>query len=577
VANITRVYRQAIDRVGASLQENKNSSEVIAALNKENRYDLEMGFSRGLYTGWFRGINNQELAHARFGKKRGFYLGEVTRVGRDSVFARLQGPAALGDGIVFDAGQPDQPEEGGRIYGLRNSGAEVELAFGHDSLDFTRIHRGDKIWKTNDPQLDKKIRLTYTGEKPNHQRDVSVEAHGSLNKPLSLLMQDTEGNVVHADSTILLQAAENRPITQESLMAQMGRLGGTEFKLKELKNFVEGQVMIPMSELNQLRRTLVEKLRVLRAEPKKWHLNGPEASWRGLFPVKAVEEKSTPELHILVRNLEQLETVLQLGTKTIYCEFEDPKKYREAVTMARLAFGCQSDRSIFVAPPRITKPGEEWILKQVRSAGADGYLVRNYDHLQYFKDERCVGDFSLNVANPITAKYYMDHFRLERLTASYDLNVDQLEGLLANCPGNWLEVTLHQHMPMFHMEHCVFCAFLSSGTDFKNCGRPCDTHKVSIKDRVGAEHPLKADAGCRNTVYNSRAQTGAEFWNDMQRFGVYQFRIEFLNETPAEVTQTITQYRKLLRGEIDGRQVWSELKLINQLGVTRGQMAGFKK
>jgi putative protease len=444
-------------------------------------------------------------------------------------------------------------------------------------LDYTRIHRGDKIWKTNDPQLDKKIRLTYTGEKPNHQREVSVEAHGSLNKPLSLLMQDREGNVAHADSTILLQTAENRPITHESLTAQIGRMGGTEFKLKDLKNFVEGQVMLPMSELNQLRRTLVEKLRVLRAEPKRWQLSGLEASWRGLFPVRVVEEKRTPELHILVRNLEQLETVLQLGASTIYCEFEDPKKYREAVTMARLVFGCQSDRSIFVAPPRITKPGEEWILKQVRSAGADGYLVRNYDHLQQFKGDRCVGDFSLNVANPMTAKYYMEHFQLERLTASYDLNVDQLEGLLANCPGSWFEVTLHQHMPMFHMEHCVFCAFLSTGTDFKNCGRPCDTHKVSIKDRVGAEHPLKADAGCRNTVYNSRAQTGAEFWSDMHRFGVYQFRIEFLNETPAEVTQTITQYRKLLRGEIDGRQVWSELKLINQLGVTRGQMAGFRK
>ena len=40
-------------------------------------YDLEMAFSRGLYTGWFRGINNQELVHARFGKKRGVYLGEV--------------------------------------------------------------------------------------------------------------------------------------------------------------------------------------------------------------------------------------------------------------------------------------------------------------------------------------------------------------------------------------------------------------------------------------------------------------------------------------------------------------------
>ena len=46
------------------------------------KYEMEMAFSRGLYTGWFGGINNQELVHARFGKKRGVYLGEVARVQR---------------------------------------------------------------------------------------------------------------------------------------------------------------------------------------------------------------------------------------------------------------------------------------------------------------------------------------------------------------------------------------------------------------------------------------------------------------------------------------------------------------
>ena len=64
------------------------AGDTIPALRKRSRhgrgeirrYELEMGFSRGLYTGWFRGINNQELVHARFGKKRGVFLGEVKRI-----------------------------------------------------------------------------------------------------------------------------------------------------------------------------------------------------------------------------------------------------------------------------------------------------------------------------------------------------------------------------------------------------------------------------------------------------------------------------------------------------------------
>jgi putative protease len=158
------------------------------------------------------------------------------------------------------------------------------------------------------------------------------------------------------------------------------------------------------------------------------------------------------------------------------------------------------------------------------------------------------------------------------LTASYDLNFTQLEALLRAAPPQWFEVTIHQHMPMFHMEHCVFCAFLSTGTDYTNCGRPCDRHDLKLRDRVGAEHPIKADAGCRNTVFNAAAQTGAECVQSLLELGVRHFRLEFLNETPQQVALTLGKYRQLLEGKITGAQLWRELKLFNQLGVTRGQM-----
>jgi putative protease len=86
------------------------------------------------------------------------------------------------------------------------------------------------------------------------------------------------------------------------------------------------------------------------------------------------------------------------------------------------------------------------------------------------------------------------------------------------------------------------------------------------------EHPLKADAGCRNTLFNARAQTGAEYVARMIGLGARFFRIEFLNEPADETSRAITKYSRLLRGEISGTQLWRELKLQNQLGVTRGQM-----
>jgi putative protease len=288
---------------------------------------------------------------------------------------------------------------------------------------------------------------------------------------------------------------------------------------------------------------------------------------------------------VLVRNLTQLDAALSCGVETLYCEFEDPKKYRDAVARVRglptldapasageTPATTERKPSIWVAPPRIFKMGEEWTLKQVRSCEADGYLVRNYDHLAFFEGERRIGDYSLNIANRLSAEYFKNKYGLERVTASYDLNSTQLEALLESAPPEWFEITIHQHMPMFHMEHCVFCAFLSKGTDYTNCGRPCDKHDLKLRDRVGAEHPIKADVGCRNTVFNSLAQTGAEYVGRLQALGVTHFRLEFLNETAEQVVQTVGKYRQLLAGKISGAQLWRELKLFNQLGVTRGQM-----
>jgi putative protease len=122
------------------------------------------------------------------------------------------------------------------------------------------------------------------------------------------------------------------------------------------------------------------------------------------------------------------------------------------------------------------------------------------------------------------------------------------------------------------MEHCVFCAFLSQGTDYTNCGRPCEKQELKIRDRVGSEHIVKADTGCRNTVYNGTAQTGAEYIQKLINLGLKNFRIEFLQETPEQVTQTINYYQQLIQGEITGSQLWKTLKLQSQLGVTRGAL-----
>ena len=252
----------------------------------------------------------------------------------------------------------------------------------------------------------------------------------------------------------------------------------------------------------------------------------------------------------------------------LYADFQDIREYREAVAIAH-----EAGLPIYLATPRIQKPDEVGYFHALLKQGADGILARNLAGMRFYADEGVpfMADYSLNATNELTAQFLIEQ-RAERVTASYDMNRDQLLGLVEAVPPEWLEVVVHQHMPMFHMEHCVFCAVLSPGTNKHNCGRPCDTHLVQLRDRVGSEHPLHADVGCRNTLFNAVPQSGAEVVAMLLERGVRDFRIEFLDERPTDIRRVLNLYRDLLASRIRGEDVWRSLNASNRVGVTRGTL-----
>jgi putative protease len=277
------------------------------------------------------------------------------------------------------------------------------------------------------------------------------------------------------------------------------------------------------------------------------------------------------ELSVLCRTMAQVGAALDAGIKVIYCDFEDPRRYRDALEAVRET----GQSRVVLATPRIVKPGESGLLKQIDQFEPDGVLMRNLVALNDYKDRSDVwkvADFSLNVANPVAARLLKEEAGLDLLTVSYDLNITEVLDLLGGAPPDWFELTLHQHMPLFHMEHCVFCAFMSTGTTYKDCGRPCEKHVVHLRDRVGQLHRLQADVGCRNTLFNGRAQTGARFFGALRKMGLTRFRVELLDEDAETARETIRTYRKLLVGELSAGALLERVTALEKLGVTEGTL-----
>ncbi|MFZ4683861.1 MAG: DUF3656 domain-containing U32 family peptidase, partial [Terrimicrobiaceae bacterium] len=490
VAAVTSVYRKAIDD---------------AAISVADFYKLEMTFSRGLFTGWMHGVDHQNLVRADYGKKRGVFAGRVVRAGRDFVEVDAVIPLKAGEGVVFENASDTNAEQGGRIYEVRHG----RLAFEHGKLATDRILPGTRFWKTSDPVLERELKKSWQAR---------IAGDDARKKPLTIVFSGQAGESlsVQADgitvsSRTALQSAQKFALNADTISEIFARLNDTPYRLNGLDCDRLGHVYLAKSDLTHLKHELVKALEEREAANRKPSgVTLREALDELLSELPTSDFRPPTSLPVLCRTTEQIEAALNCGIKILYADFEDIRRYKDAVTLTR------GRAEIFLATPRIQKAGEQGFFKLIESAAPDGVLIRNVGAISYFQNSplRTIGDFSLNVSNPASAAVFLSR-GLERVTISYDLNITQVLALLAAAPADRLELTIHQHMPMFHMEHCVFAAFLSKGSTFLDCGRPCEKHRVHLRDRVGIEHPLRADVGCRNTLFNAAAQTGAAHFEDL--------------------------------------------------------------
>jgi putative protease len=569
VANITRHYRQAIDAALAGRPVDFTPRDVE---------EMELSFSRGFSHGWLEGCDHKMLVPGLSSSKRGVPLGTVVDVRNARVAVRLASHSIKrGDGVSFDCGRAVDDEQGGRVYevfrgdrsltGPVESGV-VELTFAVGAIDFSEIRPGMRVFKTDDPELTARLRKSFTGANPQRRMAIDVEVRAQAGETLQVVAMTETGLTCKIASEEPCQEARKHPLTEAVLREQLGRLGGTPFILRSIAAKIAGEPMLPLSVLGRLRHELVRRLEGLVAERPERRI-APEPVLPRLLAAETPDAiPAEPLLHVLSRSVAQLREVLTADAKSVYVDFQDIREYREAVAMAR-----EHEATILLATPRIQKPDEMGIFHALAKHKADGILVRNLGGLRFFRERglRTVADFSLNCANQLTANYLREQ-SAERITASYDLNREQLLDLVHAAPTAWLEIVIHQHMPMFHMEHCVFCSVLSPGTNKTNCGRPCDTHAVKLRDRLGMEHPLQADVGCRNTLYNAVPQSGAEVVPQLLAAGVRHFRVELLEAAGDNLRQVLALYRNLLGGRVTGKEVWTRLQASNRVGITRGTL-----
>ena len=563
VSSVARSYRKVLDD---DQEEEKNLSNEMA-----------ITYSRGFFPGWLNGVDHQQLVDGTFGSNRGLKVGQVLELKRNAIIIGSDIKINNGDGVLFTSVSKDRVTEIGtkvyEVFKFRNG--RYELKFSKE-FDVSKVLIGFNVYVNSSPALTKELTKSFSDKNYKKKIPIEIEASALVGSPIEITYKTSNTSVTLRGETELEQA--KKETTKESVIKELESLGATDFKsIKTSVNLSSPTPFIPNKMLKVLRRDACALLREEILKEKKIELNQvtlPElvessASSKEKFTVLLREKSQVEDFLEEIRN----QSTYKDDLDSIILDFEFGKDYLSSLALVR-----EEGIKCGIATNRILKPGEYHHLKVLLRLDPDYIVARNLGALQFLKlhNEKIEirGDFSLNVANSLTADYLFSK-GFESLSPGYDLNEDQLIELIQKSKNKNFELTIHQYMPSFHMEHCVFAAFLSKGSSFKDCGKPCEKHKVELHDSFGNKHFIKADQECRNTMFNATSISAASLIEKTKNLGVSLYRIEALFENGAEVFEKFKAYSSLINEEINSQELNSILGQKESYGLSSGQL--FKK
>ena len=592
-------YRRWVDAIEAGGDLEPAERQLASDLR-----DMASTYTRGFSDGFLAGVDHQTLVEGRFPKHRGHYLGRVVAVRggevvveRDASGRPWTGGAALdrrtgprgeapspllgpspattpapelrpGMGVVFDDGRPETEEAGGALWQVRATRNGWGLGFSRTAFDLARIAPGQRVWLTSDPAL------RVATDEPSGRIPLALVVEGRLGMPLRVTVHGV-GEPVELESEVPLAAARGRGLDHALLTEKLGAFGGTPFRVATLDHAaLDSGLHEPPAELKRLRRAIVDALLPRLERGLILAIDPAPALARVRASLAAMPRYASrwtppaePRLVPLCRNDDQLAAAIAAGLPEVELDWMEMVGLGAAVDRAKAA-GIE----VVVATLRVTKPGERSLDEHLLRLAPDGILVRHLGALELFAAlpaaERPLlhGDFSLNVANGVTAGLLLG-LGLDTLTPSHDLDAVQLAALLGAMPAERATLALHVRMPTFHTEHCVYAHLLAEGRDHRTCGRPCERHRLALRDHLGFEHPVIVDAGCRNTVFNGTLQTAAGVLDAALAIGVRRLRLEFVREDERAARHAIQAYQGLLGGRLRAGELRRELGAELRVGV----------
>jgi len=585
VATVIRLYRQAIDRIG-------NQQEGCAdapLLTSGEHQELLQVFNRDFTSGYFRENLGAELMSYSRPNNRGTRLGRVVRLDFGRLSLKLEAALHPGDGIEFWTGRGREGITVGKIWrdetevGEGLQGETVQIEF------LGMAQPGDRVFKTNDALLMEKARVSFQEGREQRKSPLTIRLSGHVGGKLQMDVMESERRVT-VYSASAAQMALKRPLTWDYAFQQLGRLGTTPFWLDKLELEVDEGIMLPVSDLNEMRRLAVERLleEANRAKVDRHTYGQRIERWKK----RQIEERTglqtfnsvMPRISVAVSEPETLRAAIQAGAKRILIGGEHWR--------SRRGFSLEEIRRSF---ERCHKQGIDcvWrlprVLNQAQSASllsdlnkAAGWpdkpklMVSNLGELELMRavavDWPFEIDYSLNVFNEASLAYFL-RLGARGVTLSPELHHEQLTHL-ARWQG--VELLAFGDLEMMVSEYCPVGATLG-GKKGQHCSGTCMQEPHYLRDRMRYDFPVETDQECRMHLFNVKVLNLYEELAQIRRMGFSTVRLQLTRQTPGQVQRIVQLFVEAWDKVSEGKKTaWTSVEGMADLaslfpdGFTKG-------
>lgn len=532
VAVVIDNYRKAIDSYYEKPGEFSVDQEVIR--------ELDQSFSRGSSSGHYLSKLSKEGMNWEKQRDEGIPGGKVVsfRIGRAQI--KLFEDLNPGDTFLIDSYAGEQTGEV-KVFGKKGETIEISIK--------GRVRIGEILYKTKDGLLQKKARDSFSSSRVTSKKHIDILVNVEEGKVISYKVVDEEGISVEGEGSILGVKALKRPLSEETILEQFSRLGNTPFEIRKIQSNISGEVMIPLSELNNIRKNFVQKLEDKYLEEFK-NIKLPEyEEFISKLPLLVErDKKKMKKLSVAVSSMEALESALEGGADVIYLYLETLRKFKR-INMKDISEAleiCKDKCELSFILPGIIKEGQkeyyDQLIEEITQLGGVSFSAANLSALNMLEESSTDlnGEFTLNVFNSY-ALSFLEKEGLKRVTLSPELSLDQLNEIYNSETEK--EVIIQGNFPLMTTEYCLL---ESSGYCMKKNKSPeffCEDN-LYIKDRKNFNMPLAFDYNCKMYVYNVKE---ISLYRDMEKIAkgkIDVFRIEGRMDSAANIYIKTKMYKE---------------------------------